>query len=131
MVIPPDLYDELVAHARAEAPNECCGIVAAVDGRAVKVFRARNTAASALKYEMDSTDQLRAYLEIEDSGWELAAVYHSHTRTPPYPSQTDINQAGLLADALHIIVGVAQDEPEVRAFRIMDGAVDEVELARG
>ena len=58
---------------------------------------------------------------IEDAGWELGAIYHSHTRSPPVPSQTDINLA-FYPDALYVIVGVAGSAPEVRAFRIVDSA---------
>ena len=120
------LYDELIAHARADAPNECCGMIASRNGEAVAVHRATNAAASPLRYEIDPTDQYRIQMEIEDEGLDLGAIYHSHTRSEPYPSQTDINLA-FHPDALYLIVGVAGDEPEVRAFRIPDRSrVDEV-----
>jgi proteasome lid subunit RPN8/RPN11 len=122
------MLDEIVAHAEADAPNECCGMIAAADGRAVRVYRATNTAASPLRYEIDGLEQFRIQREIEDAGWDLGAIYHSHTRSPPVPSQTDINLA-FYPDALYVIVGVAGDEPEVRAFRIVDSQVEEVELA--
>ena len=121
------LLDEIVAHARAEAPNECCGMIAAQDGTAVAVHRARNTAASPLKYEMDGMEQYKIQTAIEDGGFELGAIYHSHTRSDPEPSQTDINLA-FYPDALYVIVGVKSDEPDVRAWRIIDGAVSEAAL---
>jgi proteasome lid subunit RPN8/RPN11 len=121
------LLDEIIAHARADAPNECCGMVAARDGLAVAVHRARNTAASPLRYEMDGMEQYRIQTAIEDAGLELGAIYHSHTRSAPEPSQTDINLA-FYPEALYVIVGVAGDEPEVRAWRIVDGAVSEAAL---
>lgn len=122
MRIGRDLFDRIVEQARAEAPNECCGIIAAQDGRAVAVHPARNTAASPLRYEMDGMEQYRIQSAIEDAGRELGAIYHSHTRSAPYPSQTDINLA-FYPEALYVIVGVAGDEPEIRAFRIVDGEV--------
>ena len=124
------LYEEMVAHAVAQAPNECCGIVASVDGEAVAVFAARNAAASPLRYVMDGEDQLRIQEEIEERGWDYGAIYHSHTRSAPYPSQTDINLA-FYPDALYVIVGVACSEPEVRAYRIRDGQVEETKLDVG
>ena len=127
MQIERRIYDEIVAHAIADAPNECCGMIASSGGRAVKVFRATNSAASPLRYEIDGLEQYRIQSEIEDSGWDLGAIYHSHTRSAPFPSQTDINLA-FYPDSLYVIVGVAGDEPEVRAFRIVDREVSEVEL---
>ena len=121
------LLDDIVAHARAEAPNECCGMIAAVDGRAVAVHRVRNSAASPLRYEMDGMEQYRVQTAIEDAGQELGAIYHSHTRSAPYPSQTDINLA-FYPEALYVIVGVNGDEADVRAWTIVDGQVGEAEL---
>ncbi len=122
------LIDEMVAHALADKPLECCGVVAVRDGEALKVHRMANTAASAVRYEVDSAELVRVYGEIDDAGCEIGAIYHSHTRSAPYPSQTDINLA-FYPDALYIIVGVAGPEPEVRAFRIVEHRdVDEVPL---
>ena len=121
------LYDEMVSHARAEAPNECCGMVATSDGEAVKVYPAVNAAASPLRYEIDGAEQYRIQMEIDDAGHDLGAIYHSHTRSKPYPSQTDINLA-FYPEALYVIVGLAGGEPEVRAFHIRDGQVAEAKL---
>jgi [CysO sulfur-carrier protein]-S-L-cysteine hydrolase len=122
-----ELYDEIVDHARREAPNECCGMIASRDGTAVKVYPATNAAASPLRYEIDGTEQYRIQMEIYDAGLDLGAIYHSHTRTAPYPSQTDINLA-FYPDAAYLIVGLAASEPEVRAFAIRDGGVEQAEL---
>ena len=130
MRITQALLDEIVAHARAEAPNECCGMIATQDGVAVAVHRARNAAASPLRYEMDGMEQYKIQTAIEESGYELGAIYHSHTRSAPEPSQTDINLA-FYPDALYVIVGVAGAEPDVRAWRIVDGAVSEAALEVG
>ena len=121
------LFDELVAHAREEAPNECCGLIAAEDGRAVAVHRARNTAASPLRYEMDGMEQYKLQTAIEDAGQDLGAIYHSHTRSDPYPSQTDINLA-FYPEALYVIVGVKDAHDDVRAWTIVDGQVGEAQL---
>jgi proteasome lid subunit RPN8/RPN11 len=123
------MMDEIVAHARDELPNECCGIVAAQDGVPVKVYRAKNAAASPVRYEIDHRDQLRIWHEIDDNGWNLEAIYHSHTKSDAYPSQTDINLATNWPDAIYLIVSLANsDEPVLRGFRIRDGQVEEVSL---
>ena len=121
------MRDRIVAQARAEAPNECCGIIGARDGRAVTLYPVRNAAASPLRYEIEPRDQYRIEMEIEESGLEIAAIYHSHTRSDPVPSQTDVNLA-FHPDSVYLIVGVAGAEPDVRAWRIVDGQVSEAEL---
>jgi [CysO sulfur-carrier protein]-S-L-cysteine hydrolase len=136
LLISRALRDELIAHARAEAPNECCGVVAvdgvgAADGeaRATRVLRAVNVAASPLRFEVDGRELLAAMDEIERGGGELGAIYHSHTRTAPYPSQTDINFAVNWPGVEWIIVGLAAGEqPEVRSYLIDSGQVREVGL---
>jgi proteasome lid subunit RPN8/RPN11 len=130
MRITRDLYDEIVAHARADAPNECCGMIASRDGQAVKVYRAENAAASPLRYEIDGAEQYRIQMAIDDEGLDLGAIYHSHTRTAPYPSQTDINLA-FYPEALYVIVGLAGEEPEVKAYEIRDGQVTDARLTVG
>jgi [CysO sulfur-carrier protein]-S-L-cysteine hydrolase len=125
--IPKAIYEELLEHARADAPNECCGLIGGEDGVAKTVYRARNAEASPLRYNLDPQDQFRIMTEIEEKGEELGAIYHSHTASPAYPSQTDINLAAY-PDALYLIVSLAEDERELRGFRIVDGEVSEVEL---
>ncbi len=127
MRIPGALYDEIVAHARADAPNECCGMVASRDGEAVRVYPATNAAASPLRYEIEGREQYRIQMAIDDDDLDLGAIYHSHTRSAPYPSQTDINLA-FYPDALYVIVGLAGEEPDVRAYEIRDGQVADADL---
>ena len=118
----------MVAHAREQAPNECCGIVATSDGDALKVYRTTNVQASPFRFEIDGREQLRILNEIESGGHDLGAIYHSHTRTEPRPSQTDINFAKAWPGVVWIIVGVADADAEVRAFTIDDGKVSDAEL---
>ena len=127
MRIARSLLDDIIAHAREDAPNECCGMVASRDGQAVAVHRARNAAASPLRYEFDGMEQYRIYTAIEDAGLEIGAIYHSHTRSEPYPSQTDVNLA-FYPDSVYLIVGLVADEPDVRAFHIVDGQISSAEL---
>jgi len=120
--------DEIVAHAREEAPNECCGIIAGQDGRPVKLFRAVNAQASPYRYEVESQDLFRINQEIESNGWDFLAIYHSHVEAEAYPSPTDVRLA-FWPDAYYLIVSLAdQASPVLRAFRIRDGRVSEEEL---
>jgi proteasome lid subunit RPN8/RPN11 len=114
------MLEEIVAQARAEAPDECCGLVGTRDGEAVRLLKLRNAAASPLRYEIDPKDQLRAFDELDDAGLDLGIIYHSHTRSAPEPSQTDINLARY-PDSLYMIVGVAGADDDVRLWRIADG----------
>jgi proteasome lid subunit RPN8/RPN11 len=128
MRIPRGIYDELLEHAREEAPNECCGLIGGSDGVAKTAYRARNAEASPLRYNLDPQDQFRIMSEMEERGEELSAIYHSHTASPAYPSQTDINLAAY-PDALYLIVSLAEGERPLRGFSIRDGEVTEVDLA--
>ena len=127
MRIARPLYEDMVSHALEEAPNECCGMIASRNGEAASLYRATNAAASPLRYEIDGAEQYRIQMEIDHADLDLGGIYHSHTRSEPYPSQTDINLA-FYPEALYVIVGVAGEEPEVRAFTIRDGQVAEAEL---
>jgi [CysO sulfur-carrier protein]-S-L-cysteine hydrolase len=128
MRIPKAIYEEMLRHAREEAPNECCGLIGALNGEAKTLYRARNAEASALRYNLDPQDQFRIMTEIEEKGEELSAIYHSHTGSPAYPSQTDINLAAY-PDALYLIVSLVEGERDLRGFHIRDGEVTEVDLA--
>ena len=118
--------DELVSHAKAAAPNECCGILAGVEGRITKLYQATNTENSPVRYNLDPQELLRILKEIEANGWELLGIYHSHIHTEAYPSATDIELA-LWPEALYFIVSLKNpEEAIIRAFRIMAGEVEEV-----
>jgi [CysO sulfur-carrier protein]-S-L-cysteine hydrolase len=128
MRIPRALYEQMIEHAQAEAPNECVGLLALRDGDAVKLYRATNAAASPLRFEIDGAEQIGYHNDIEDAGLELGAIYHSHTRTAPAPSQTDISFAAGWPGVLWVIIGLASDHPEVRTWRIDGPQVTEAEL---
>jgi proteasome lid subunit RPN8/RPN11 len=118
-------WDELVAHAREEAPNECCGYMRLTDRTVDQVYRAVNERQSPYGYEL-GFEALRATNELDDEGHGVA-IYHSHPRSAPEPSQTDINLAAY-PGWLQLIVSLENDEPLVRAWRIDNGNVREEEL---
>jgi len=126
------MADQIVAQARDEAPNECCGMIGGRDGEATSLYPARNADASPLRYTVDPQDQFRIMEQIDERDEELAAIYHSHTASPAEPSQTDINLARGWPDPLYVIVSVADpDSPQLRAFRITEGAVEEADIDVG
>jgi len=128
MRIAQSLIDEMVAHARGDLPNECCGMVGGADGEASVVIPVVNSAASPLRFEMDPQGQYNALKAIEDDGQEMLAIYHSHTKSAAYPSQTDVNLAGW-PDAVYLIVSLAESEaPDLKGFWIRDGEIAEAEL---
>lgn len=134
MVISQELLDDVIAHARSEFDAECCGTIAysgpAVEAgsTAVAVRRATNVFASPKRFEIDGKELLRTLGEFDDEGWELGAIYHSHTHTAPYPSQTDINFAANWPGLEWVIVGLGGDQPEVRCYFIDGPTVREVPL---
>ena len=125
-VIPRAYADEIVEHARAEAPAEACGLIAGAQGLATRLYRIPNADPSIYRYNMEPRAQLRAIQDMDDRGWDLLAIYHSHTHTPAYPSPTDISLA-FYPDVFYAIVTLQDAEnPRIRAFRIVDGQVREV-----
>ncbi len=117
--------DEMVRHALAERPNEACGMVAGIGSHATKVYPATNAEKSPVRYLMEPRDQLRIMRDMEDHGWDLLGIFHSHTHTAAYPSQTDVSLA-YYPDALYILVSLADEaNPVVRAFHIVDGRISE------
>jgi [CysO sulfur-carrier protein]-S-L-cysteine hydrolase len=134
------LLDEVIAHAREEYDDECCGMIAYAPAEpgaepvARRVHRARNVhatrpGAARKRFEIDGKEVLKTIDAFEEEGSELGAIYHSHTHTAPHPSQTDINFAANWPGLEWVIVGLAgEEEPEVRCYLIEDGAVREVAL---
>jgi proteasome lid subunit RPN8/RPN11 len=117
-------WDELIEHAREEAPNECCGYARVEDGRVAAVFRGQNTRLSPYGFDLDGPSLLAANeLDAEGHG---VAVYHSHPRSPAEPSEQDRNLAQY-PHWVYLIVSL-RDDPHVRAWRIVDGDVAEENL---
>ena len=118
-----DHLDQIVAHAREASPHECCGLIGgSSEGVAQTVYRARNIAADrSVSYEAAPEDLFAAQRTMRERGEELLAIYHSHPRAKdPEPSATDIRLA-YYPSAVYLIVGLGNDEPCLRAFRIDEG----------
>jgi proteasome lid subunit RPN8/RPN11 len=135
--ISQDLLEQILDHAREEVPNECCGVVAVEPAqagrpvRAARIHRAVNAAKSSLRFEIDPLEVGTLIDTVDDEGLTIGAIYHSHLRTAPRPSQTDINFAPAWPRAEWIIVGLTDPEaPEIRSYLIEGGTVREVEIAQ-
>jgi len=136
--LPRAMIDEMIEHAIAELPNECCGIIAGRDGVATRLYRTRNAEASPFRYNIDPRDILRIERELDEQGWQVLVIYHSHVASEAYPSPTDVRLSqwqgsdppmDLYPGAYYVLVSLKDREnPAVRGFRITGGAVTEVEL---
>jgi proteasome lid subunit RPN8/RPN11 len=120
-----DQVEEMIRHAQREYPNEACGLLAGRDSRVAKVYQMTNAEHSPATYRLDPEEQFRAFMEIEEAGWELLAIYHSHSHSSAYPSATDLELA-FYPDPLYLIISLAdRDQPTIRAFRIAEGVVED------
>jgi proteasome lid subunit RPN8/RPN11 len=117
-------YRQMVAHALDGLPNEACGLFAGApgQGKAHEIYRCRNAAESSRVYTVDPLDHLRADRDAEANGMEIIGVYHSHTHTEAYPSETDVKQAPD-PNWHYVIVSLKDPEPVLRSFRIVDGKI--------
>jgi len=136
LTIPRSLYDTIISHARAEAPNECCGLLVGLEGKIGHLYRIRNLEDSdrirelkipsdrTVRYFMDERQLMDAMTNMRDNRLELLAIYHSHPRTEAYPSATDIRLA-YYPDSSYLIISLQNSkQPEAHLFRIIDGKVN-------
>jgi proteasome lid subunit RPN8/RPN11 len=143
LVLPRQLYDRMVAHARAEFPNEACGVVAGRGGRALIVYPMQNAEASPVVYRFDEREQLRVFNEVEGKGWEILGFFHSHTHSEAYPSPTDRAHAHWVdpvteeevpayPNITYLILSLMdRGRPVLRAFRFEAGEPVEEEVRIG
>jgi [CysO sulfur-carrier protein]-S-L-cysteine hydrolase len=120
--LPRAIADEIAEHARTGLPDEACGIVSGADATATRFHPAVNADASPFRYSIDSQDLLRIVTDIDDAEEDLLAIYHSHTRSPAFPSRTDVELA-FWPDAAYLIVSLASDPPDLKAYSIRDGQI--------
>ena len=133
LTIDKAIRDAIVAHARADHPDEACGVVAGLAGsdRPERFIPMANAARSPTFYEFDSADLLKLYRQMDERDEEPVVIYHSHTATPAYPSRTDISYAS--EPGAHYVLVSTRDadglgEFQFRSFRIVDGVVSEEEV---
>jgi proteasome lid subunit RPN8/RPN11 len=123
--IPPNFLVDMIADARERSPNEACGLIAGANDIGTKLYRITNVEPNSNRYEMDSHELYVAMREIEENGWDLAAIYHSHPRSDAYPSITD-RELAFYSEAVYLIVSLQNDsDPQLRGFKLVDGDVRE------
>jgi [CysO sulfur-carrier protein]-S-L-cysteine hydrolase len=130
LTISPALRDKIVSHARADQPDEACGVIAGPAGsdRPERFIPMLNAQRSPTFYEFDSMELLRVWREMDDRDEEPVVIYHSHTATEAYPSRTDVSYANE-PGAHYVVVSTRDpDQTEFRSFRIIDGNVTEEEV---
>jgi len=127
LAIPKDLHDKIVAHARADHPDEACGVLAGPAGsdRPERFIPMTNAARSPTFYEFDSTEQFAVWKEMDERDEEPVVIYHSHTATEAYPSRTDISYANEPGAHYVLVSTREEDTTEFRSYRIVDGVVTE------
>jgi proteasome lid subunit RPN8/RPN11 len=121
-------FDEMVAHGLAAFPNEACGLLAGKEGRPVRFFPMKNLDASPVTYRLDPKEQLHVFDELDEQGWDLLGIFHTHTHSDAYPSDTDRRQA-FYPDSSYLVMSlVDRANPVLRSFRIEDDDMAEEEL---
>jgi len=127
--IPKPIYIGMIEHARREAPLECCGILGGRDGTVQRAFELRNEEQSPIRYVMSPQEQLKVFEEMDRDSLEMVAIYHSHTHTEAFPSETDVKLA-FYPEVASVIISLKEETPVVKAFRIREEAIfpEEIEV---
>ena len=128
LTLDSEILAEVVDHARSLYPQEACGLLIGRGNQATRFLPATNTLASETAFEMDPAFLASTFRSIRASGEELVAIFHSHPKAPAEPSKRDLERA-FYPEAAHLIVSLARPEsPQIKAFRIIDGAACEIEV---
>ena len=127
LAIPHKLISEMISHCKQIYPHEACGILAGKNNVVQKIYRMTNIEKSGVSYLMEPKEQFTVMKEMREQGLEMTAIYHSHPSADAYPSPKDINLA-FYEDSFSVIVSLIHEEPVIRAFKIKEGFVQEVEI---
>jgi len=125
--IPKPIYETIVEHARKEAPLECCGILAGKNGRVQKAFKLKNEEQSPDRYSISPQEQIKVFEEMEKDSLDMIAIYHSHTHTPAFPSETDVKLA-FYPEVSSVIISLMEEIPVIKAFRIRKDRIEPEEI---
>jgi desampylase len=130
VIVPRVVRNEVIAHAREEAPRECCGMLIGRSDAIVGAVRALNLSESPSRFLINPQDHIRARREARAAGLDVIGFYHSHPRTEPVPSATDLAEASY-AGYLYLIVALAAGDADVRLYRFTGKTFDWMELVLG
>jgi proteasome lid subunit RPN8/RPN11 len=128
VILTREFINRIIAHGRSAYPDEACGILAGEGNEVMIMYETTNMESSPVSYLMDAQEQFKIMKEIRNKRMRMVAIYHSHPLSPPYPSPTDVKLA-FYPDAAYVIAGfLDRDNPEVKAFEIVDGKVREIDI---
>ena len=128
--LPDDMASQMIDHAQAEYPKEACGILGGPPGEPTKLYRLTNVDPDpVMRYNADPKELKRVFDDLDDNGWDFPlAIYHSHTHSPAFPSPTDVERA-FYPEASYVLVSLMdRQKPDLRAFRIIEGKITEMEV---
>jgi proteasome lid subunit RPN8/RPN11 len=137
MTLTHSQLDQLYEQMRRDTPHETCGMIGGKDGRALKIYPIKNVAENRIKhYYMDGADQIRAMQDMDDNGYDILAIYHSHPVSPASPSPTDLRDAWdsdlqelRYPDTIYIIMTLMNpDAPEIHGYLLNDQTVTEIPI---
>jgi proteasome lid subunit RPN8/RPN11 len=128
LIIPKQILDAMLAHCREAGPNEACGILGGKGREVSELYRTGNAENSPVSYLMDSKEQFRVLKDMREKGLSMVGIFHSHPASAAYPSPKDVSLA-FYEDAAYVIVGLAGEEPDVKAFSIRQGEIIEIDIA--
>ncbi len=127
LIIPSNIFTDMLAHCRADYPNEACGILAGRNGEVSKIYKMTNIENSPVSYMLDSREQFKVIKDMRDNNLSMLAIFHSHPSSAAYPSAKDVSLA-FYEDAVYIIVSLMEKEPVVKGFSIKEGNIEEIEI---
>jgi proteasome lid subunit RPN8/RPN11 len=130
VILPREVLDAVVAHARASLPAECCGLLIGRADRVVKSVRAKNLDESPNRFLIDPRDHIEALRQARSRGLDVVGFYHSHPHSEAHPSPSDVAEA-FDSDHVHLIVSLRDDRPETRAFRFGRAGFAELPIEEG
>jgi proteasome lid subunit RPN8/RPN11 len=127
IIIPQQIFNDMLAHCKEGYPNEACGILAGRNGEVTKIYRMANIENSPVTYMLDSREQFKVMKDMRDNNLSMLAIFHSHPSSAAYPSAKDVTLA-FYEDAVYIIVSLMEKEPVVKGFSIREGNIEEIEI---
>ncbi len=127
IIIPKQIFDEMLAYCKAVYSNEACGILAGRNGEVSKIYKMTNIENSPVTYMLDSKEQFKAMKDMRENNLSMLAIFHSHPFSEAYPSLKDVSLA-FYEDCVYIIVSLIEKEPTVRSFLIKNGSIQETEI---
>lgn len=127
MIIPKQIFEEMLVHCKGGYPNEACGILSGRGGEVLKIYKMNNIEDSPVSYLLDSKEQFNVMKDMRENNLSMIAIYHSHPSSAPYPSQRDVNLA-FYEDAVYLIISLIEKEPIMKGFSIKEGTIKEIQV---